>query len=564
MLFNITFGNLTGLSSSQQAAFEAACVVACQYYQHEFTDNVTVNVTFNWSPLSAGALADNNFQGVLVSYTQLANALKAIGKSPDQIGAYATLPASDPTGSSQWFVPQAQARLLGLTSTTGTDDTVNLNSNIGFSGFSFNPYARRTPGTFDAIGVFEHELSEGSLGRIQALGMTGVGSEQNWNGWHAELDLFRYNTSISGPVRALTAGPGYFSIDGHTLLQQYNNPVNGGDAVDWLPSIQGDSYGDGYRGTGSFVTPVDVREDNVLGWTRAAASSDFTGNYTSDVFWQDTSSGAIGEWLMNNGQISAAPALGNAAGYQIAGIGDFNGDGTSDIFWQQSNGNMGEWLFSNGQIYAAPFLGTMPAGYKIAAIGDFNGDGTSDVFWQDTNSGTVGEWLISNGQIYAAPSLGQASTSLQILGAGHFTGTNTDDILWRQSNGVVGEWLISNGQIYAAPSLGGTSSSFQILGFGDFTGNGTDDILWRDNASNTVGEWMMSNGLIAQSITLGNIPSTWQFVGVGDFTSNGVQDIVWRDSSSGGMTEWVMQGGQINQGIGLGASSPNFNLVLRK
>ncbi|MBR1220160.1 VCBS repeat-containing protein [Bradyrhizobium sp. U87765 SZCCT0131] len=563
MNFNITFGNLTGLTASQQAVFEAACVTACQYYQHEFTNNVTVNVTFNWSALPAGDLANNNFAGVLVSYAQLTTALKAIGRSPDQIGAYATMPASDPTGSSQWFVPQAQARLLGLTSATGTDDTVNLNSNIGFSGFSFNPYARNTPGTFDAIGVLEHELSEGSLGRIQALGMTGAGNEQNWNGWHSELDLFRYNPNGGSLVRALTPGPGYFSIDGQTLLQQYNNPVNGGDAVDWLPSIQGDSYGDGYRGTGSFITPVDVREDNILGWTRASASSDFTGNYTSDVFWQNTTSGDVGEWLMSNGQISAAPALGNATGYQIVGTGDFNGDGTSDIFWQQSNGNMGEWIFSRGQISAAPFLGTMPAGYKIAAIGDFNGDGTSDIFWE-SGSGTIGEWLISNAEIYAAPSLGQASTSLQIIGAGRFTGGKTDDILWEQSNGVVGEWLISNGQIYAAPSLGSTAPGFQILGYGDFTGNGTDDILWRDSTSNTVGEWIMSNGNIAQSITLGSTSPTWQFVGVGDFTSSGVQDIIWRDSSTGAMSEWVMQGGQINQSIGLGASSPNLNLVLKK
>jgi hypothetical protein len=55
------------------------------------------------------------------------------------------------------------------------------------------------------------------------------------------LDLFRYSSSTA---RDLTAGPGYFSINNDgTNPSTYNNPQNGGDALSWIPTLQGDSYG---------------------------------------------------------------------------------------------------------------------------------------------------------------------------------------------------------------------------------------------------------------------------------------------------------------------------------
>src|SRR5258708_35834365 len=80
---------------------------------------------------------------------------------------------------------------------------------------------------------------------------------------YTPLDLFRYS---SGGVRDLAAGPGYFSIDnGQTNIGTYNNPLNGGDASDWTPTLAGDSYGSGYRGLAATVSQGDLVEDSRLG-----------------------------------------------------------------------------------------------------------------------------------------------------------------------------------------------------------------------------------------------------------------------------------------------------------
>ncbi|MEW6643209.1 MAG: FG-GAP-like repeat-containing protein [Pseudomonadota bacterium] len=297
-----------------------------------------------------------------------------------------------------------------------------------------------------------------------------------------------------------------------------------------------------------------------------ATPNDFVGNGVSDIFWQNTSSGAVGEWLMaggGSGQIASAPNLGNASGITILGTGDFNGDGVADVLIEQSDGTLGEWLMSNGQIAAAPGLGTMAADVKVAAIGNFAGNGIDDIFWQNTSTGQIGEWLMDprgTGQIVSAPAFGVQPASLQILGAGDFTGNGTDDVFWQQSDGTVGEWLMSNGQISSGITLGATPAGLQILGFGDFNGDGTDDVFWR--SGNTVGEWLMQNGQIHQSVTLGNVAATWQFVGTGDFTGNGTDDVVWRDGVSGNLIEWQMSNGQINQAPILGQVGSDVKMIV--
>jgi hypothetical protein len=328
------------------------------------------------------------------------------------------------------------------------------------------------------------------------------------------------------------------------------------DAADFRET---DVYGTGNTGETNYLSQTDLEIMQTLGWQRAPVDQDFFGQGISQMFWQNTSSGDVGEWITNTtGQISAAPALGNASGYTILGAGDFTGNGTSDIFWELGNGEVGEWQMTNGQITNAPLLGTTTL--NIVAFGDFTGNNIDDVFWQNGSNGAIGEWLLnSSGAIQAAPSLGNAP-GYQIIGAGDFTGNGIDDILWQNGN-TVGEWLLnSSGQISAAPSLGTTSS--QILGIGDFTGNGTDDVVWR--SGNTVGEWIMSNGQISQVITLGAVSSTWQFIGVGNYTGNGIDDMIWRDTSTGSLTEWQMVGGQINAAPGLGSATANFDIIARK
>ena len=265
--FSVTYDlSVTSQSQSFQSMFHTAVNAALSLYESEFTNNITVNITFAWGATSSNAVAENSFYYQTYSYAQIVSALKASGKSADDIAAYATLPASDPTGSGHAYaLTTAQAEALGLSVgyTPPYDDFVTLGSGYAWT---FDPNNRAVAGEFDAIGALEHEISEGVFGRIGSLGSASAGFG---SGIYTPLDLFRY----SAPGVHDYSNPGandYFSIDGTHLLTEFNNHNQyGGDVSDWYPTIQGDSFGDAYHGVAGLVTPTDLRELDVLGWNLA-------------------------------------------------------------------------------------------------------------------------------------------------------------------------------------------------------------------------------------------------------------------------------------------------------
>jgi hypothetical protein len=160
----------------------------------------------------------------------------------------------------------AEAKALGVIP-GGAPSSTSLDGYIGItSAYPLEYNQTASSGTYDATGIAEHEISE-IMGRIGSEGQL-IGS-----GIYTPLDLFRYS---GVNVRDLAPGPGYFSIDGGaTNLGTYNNPLAGGDASDWTPSLIGDSYGFGYSGHTAVVSPTDILENAVLGYhlTQAGATA---------------------------------------------------------------------------------------------------------------------------------------------------------------------------------------------------------------------------------------------------------------------------------------------------
>ncbi len=142
---------------------------------------------------------------------------------------------------------------------SGIDDAITLNSSL--------PWAYGQ----DAIGVIEHELSEGAMGRFGGLGIQ--------NSLWGPMDLFRYS---SAGHRDYTGGadglPAYFSADGKALALQFHNSIgfagsfDGADFADW-GYTQGDAFGPGGPGGPGTMSPTDLQVMNVLGWTSAAVVS---------------------------------------------------------------------------------------------------------------------------------------------------------------------------------------------------------------------------------------------------------------------------------------------------
>ena len=169
-------------------------------------------------PVTDGFLGESlnsNLTGL--TYNQVRNALIADAKSPADAIAVATLPALTAPGGKSFQMASAEAKALGLTSSLSPDGSVGFNTGVTWT---FDPNNRAVPGSFDFIGVAEHEISQ-VMGRVSMVG----------SGALTALDLFRYSAPS---VRALTPSFNqYFSIDsGVTNINTFNGP-GGGDLGDW-------------------------------------------------------------------------------------------------------------------------------------------------------------------------------------------------------------------------------------------------------------------------------------------------------------------------------------------
>jgi Ca2+-binding RTX toxin-like protein len=236
------------------AAYRNAIVAAEHQLASDFTNPVTINVSFTLQPLGASSAAENSFSTLSVSYATLTSALRAHAVSADDRLAVNGLPASDPSHGAGWSVTTAQARILGLASQTNQVDlTVTLNSNLAW--------------TFgqDAIGAIEHEVTEGGFGRVSSLGL----QASRWE----PLDLFRFT---AGGVRDYSGGADgvttYFGIDSqHVSSLAYHNAISatgqddGQDLGDW-DSSRGDAFGPGGPNGPGTMSATDLQVLDVLGW----------------------------------------------------------------------------------------------------------------------------------------------------------------------------------------------------------------------------------------------------------------------------------------------------------
>ena len=268
--------------SSCTAAFEACIVSAEEELESLFTNSVTLNVTFQEqsSPGSGDALTNSWPSFVDVSYATL----KAKLHSLDPLDV---LPATDPNpaGGNDWALPEAYARMLGLSSgTPSTDDTVTLNTaDTGLDDFGQ-----------DVINGVIHELSEGAMGRVGGLG--------DQNGVWSTMDLFRYT---AGGVPDYTDGRDglttYFSSIGGSETSaagggkgapvlSFNNEfsgstkVNGGDTADWVQEAVFGSVGGGETLT---LDNTELQVMEALGWQLSLTQDvdDSVDNWETPTEW---------------------------------------------------------------------------------------------------------------------------------------------------------------------------------------------------------------------------------------------------------------------------------------
>jgi len=228
---------------------------AIGFYESTFTDNITVNITFQ--EMSSGLGASSTFI-VRPSYSDYITHLTADATSAADATALSHLPiqANDPvTGHTGIVLSTANARAVGLSAATASDGTISLNTSI-----CNLDRVSPSPSKYDLYAVACHEMDE-------VLG-TGSWIDRSISSDAAirAMDLFRYNGAGGRSFTDATTAQAFFSIDGTTDIVQFNQSGSG-DWGDWIhnspPQVQD------FSGTpGAIVNPgfSEITALDVIGY----------------------------------------------------------------------------------------------------------------------------------------------------------------------------------------------------------------------------------------------------------------------------------------------------------
>jgi hypothetical protein len=211
------------------ASIEAVINNAIGYYQSTFTTKTAspINVSILFSEMSGG-LGQSITGDYQVPYSAYITALNAAssGNATDTT-ALAHLPVgpfNPVNGSANMIVSSANARALGF-------NTPGFVNGIYDSNISLNTSITDVPsgGPYSLFTVTEHEIDE-------ALGFgSNAGSANNGTffGDPSPEDLFRYDQNGNRSFTPSSGALAFFSLNGSTLLAQFDNQGDGGDYGDW-------------------------------------------------------------------------------------------------------------------------------------------------------------------------------------------------------------------------------------------------------------------------------------------------------------------------------------------
>jgi uncharacterized membrane protein len=249
--------SITSLANA--STVEAAFAQAGSNIGAMFSDPVTVNINVSWGSVAGQSLPSSSLGSSSTSlygyysYPQIKSMLTQAATTAADRSAIATLPASAPAGQSRYAITAAQAKALGVVSPTG-----GVDGSIGFGSNNYTFGQSAAPGTYDFVGVAEHEITE-VMGRISGLSSTSPS-------FATAEDLFRF--SGTGVPSWDYNGSSYFSIDnGATDLANFNSS-GGGDRGDWLSTSSTNDVADAFTfpGVTGVLSNIDQTALDVIGW----------------------------------------------------------------------------------------------------------------------------------------------------------------------------------------------------------------------------------------------------------------------------------------------------------
>jgi hypothetical protein len=250
-------------SDPQAATIESTINAAIGVYESDFSDRITVSITFK--EMSSG-LGESQTSYNTYTYSAYRAALVTAATTADDSTALANLPVQvdNPVNTNQNVnVKTALAWDLGLNGGTSGENVGTISLYTGIMNLSD---AQNNPDNYSLFSAACHEMDE--------VLATGSALDQVYHGGNTATgpispeDLFRYDSSGNRNYTTNVSATSYFSIDGTNDLAQFNQ-VGSGDFGDWysynvevVPQVQ-----DAYLSPDVSPNPgVELRVLDVLGY----------------------------------------------------------------------------------------------------------------------------------------------------------------------------------------------------------------------------------------------------------------------------------------------------------
>lgn len=245
-------------------AIEGVINQAIQEYQTKFSDPINVQIEFGSMTTGLGS----SFWGFYnLPYATFQTALALDKTSADDTTALSLLPASatNPVnGAGTINVKTANLRAVGLSFAGFIDGS--FDGRIGLNTHITDIGSPGTTGQYSLKATVEHEIDE-----VLGLGssLAGVPFQTIF-----PEDLYRYNSTGGRSFTSSSTAQAFFSINGTTLLAQFDNQNDGGDFGDWQSNPR--PLGVQPKVQDAFATPgahptlgVELTALDVIGYTFA-------------------------------------------------------------------------------------------------------------------------------------------------------------------------------------------------------------------------------------------------------------------------------------------------------